>query len=208
MNYSSKLLENAVEQFSMLPGIGKKTALRLALFLLKQDVKTIDAFGSSFIKMRNEIKYCHNCHNISDLTTCELCSDGSRDKELICVVESIKDVMAIESTRQHKGLYHVLGGIISPIDGIGPGDLNIESLVDKIRENSVREIILALNTTIEGETTNFYLFRRLKDFNVNISVIARGIAFGDELEYADEITLGRSILNRIPYEKSVNSNKM
>lgn len=202
MDFPSKLIQDAVEQFSSLPGIGKKTALRLALHLLKQEPEAVNAFGSSFIRLRNEIKYCNNCHNISDKNTCDICASHNRDKSLICVVEDVRDVMAIENTSQFRGVYHILGGIISPMNGIGPNDINVETLVQKVSQGEAREIILALNTTIEGDTTNFYIYKRLKSFNVNISVIARGIAVGDELEYADEVTLGRSILNRTPYETS------
>ncbi|HET6243398.1 MAG: recombination protein RecR [Bacteroidetes bacterium] len=200
MNFSSKLIEEAVEQFSSLPGIGKKTALRLVLHLLKKDMDTVNIFGNSLIRMRREIKFCTNCHNISDKELCELCANPNRDKEIICVVQDIRDVMAIENTGQHRGVYHVLGGIISPMDGIGPNDLNIETLVGKASVGEVKEIVLALSTTMEGDTTNFYIYKRLKEYGIKVSVIARGIAFGDEIEYADEVTLGRSIVNRIPYE--------
>ena len=199
MNFSSKLIEEAVEQFSGLPGIGKKTALRLVLYLLKKDIPEVNTFGNTFIRMRQEIKFCSNCHNISDRELCELCSNPHRDKNIVCVVQDIRDVMAIENTGQHRGIYHVLGGVISPMDGIGPNDLKIESLVQKVSMGTVKEVVLALSTTMEGDTTNFYIYKRLKDFGVNISVIARGVAFGDEIEYADEVTLGRSIVNRIPY---------
>lgn len=203
MNFSSKLIGEAVEQFSTLPGIGKKTALRLVLHLLKQNPEHVNAFGSAFTKMRNEVKYCQNCHNISDNIICEICSHPGRDQSIVCVVEDIRDVIAIENTNQHRGIYHVLGGIISPMNGIGPGDLNFETLVKKAANGIIKEVVLALSTTMEGDTTNFYIYRRLKDSNVTISVIARGIAFGDELEYADEITLGRSLVNRTPYENSL-----
>ncbi len=198
--YPSKLFENAVNEFSKLPGIGRKTALRLALHLLKQDVSEAEALGNAIIKMRKEIKYCKICHNISDSDVCEICSNPNRDKSIICVVEDIKDFMAIENTSQYKGVYHVLGGIISPMYGIGPKDLNIESLINKVKKGNVKEVIMALPTTIEGDTTIFYIYKKLKDFNILISTIARGIAIGDELEYTDEITLGRSIINRTPYE--------
>ena len=204
MNFSSKLIEEAVEQFSSLPGIGKRTALRLVLHLLKQDLNTVQNFSSTFVRLKNEIKYCESCHNISEYKLCEICTNSKRDSSTICVVEDIRDLMAIENTGQYSGKYHVLGGIISPMDGIGPADLNIESLVDKISKGQAREIVLALSTTMEGDTTNFYIYKRLKEFQVNVSQIARGIAFGDELEYADELTLGRSIANRIPYENSLN----
>ncbi|MBL0049976.1 MAG: recombination protein RecR [Bacteroidetes bacterium] len=203
MNFSSKLIDNAVTQFSSLPGIGKKTALRLVLHLLKQESTEVEAFGNAFIKMRNEIKYCNNCHNISDAALCEICSNPNRNHSIICVVEDIRDVIAIESTNQFNGTYHLLGGIISPMEGIGPKDLNIETLINRVSGGEVKEIIMALSTTMEGDTTNFYLYKRLKDFNLTISTIARGIAVGDELEYADEITLGRSILQRTPYESSL-----
>ena len=199
MNFSSKLIEEAVEQFSGLPGIGKKTALRLVLYLLKKDIPEVNTFGNTFIRMRQEIRFCSNCHNISDKELCELCSNPHRDKNIVCVVQDIRDVMAIENTGQHRGIYHVLGGVISPMDGIGPNDLKIESLVQKVSMGTVKEVVLALSTTMEGDTTNFYIYKRLKDFGVDISVIARGVAFGDEIEYADEVTLGRSIVNRIPY---------
>lgn len=202
-NFPSKLLENAVNELSKLPGIGKKTALRLVLHLLKQDVNNSDALGESIIKMRREINYCNECHNISDSEICFICSSPHRDKSLVCVVEDVRDVMAIENTNQYKGVYHILGGIISPMDGIGPKDLNIESLVAKAAGNDVKEVIMALSATMEGDTTNFYIYKKLKEFDVSVSTIARGIAIGDDLEYTDEITLGRSILNRTPYEYSL-----
>ncbi len=197
--YSSQLLEKAVEEFAKLPGIGKKTAMRLVLHLLKQDKKDVESFGNSIITLKNEIKYCKVCHNISDTEVCLICSNKLRDRSTICVVESIRDVMAIEATQQYNGLFHVLGGIISPMDGIGPSDIEIDSLVERAKSEEVKEIILALSTTMEGDTTNFFISRKLSDINVNLSVIARGISIGDELEYADEITLGRSIINRIPF---------
>ncbi len=203
MNFSSKLIEDAVNQFASLPGIGRKTALRLVLHLLKQDVSDVDSFGASIVKMRNEIKYCNRCHNISDGLLCEICANTSRKQNQICVVEDIRDVIAIESTQQFNGTYHLLGGIISPMEGIGPKDLNIETLVKRVTEEETTEIIMALSTTMEGDTTNFYLYKRLKDLNVAITTIARGIAVGDDLEYADEITLGRSILQRTPYENTL-----
>ncbi len=203
MNFPSKLIENAVEQFAKLPGLGRKTALRLTLYLLQMDKEEVSRFGQAFIDLRNNINYCSDCHNISDLEVCEICANPVRDEGLLCVVEDIRDVMAIENTHQFKGKYHVLGGIISPMDGIGPSDLNIESLVQKVQNGAVKEVIMALSTTMEGDTTNFYIFKKLKDTNVKISVIARGISIGDELEYADEVTLGRSILNRTPYENSL-----
>ena len=194
--YPSLLLENAVNEFSKLPGIGRKTALRLVLYLLKQNENEVESFSESIIRLKKEIKYCRVCHNISDTDVCEICSDNRRDRQTVCVVENIKDVMSIENTQQYKGLYHVLGGIISPMDGIGPADLEIESLVERIAKEDVKEIIFALSATMEGDTTNFYIFRKLAAFDVKITTIARGISVGDELEYADEVTLGRSILNR------------
>jgi len=204
--FSSKLLQAAVEEFSRLPGIGRKTALRLVLHLLKQDQETVARFSDAMLRLRQEVVYCRQCHNISDQDHCEICRSPRRDDSLICVVEDLRDVIAIENTGQYHGMYHVLGGIISPMDGIGPGDLNIESLVDRIAEKkeSIKEVILALSTTMEGDTTNFFLFRKIKPYNVKVSVIARGIAIGDELEYADEVTLGRSIINRTPYQNLIN----
>ena len=203
MNFPSKLIEEAVEQFALLPGVGRKTALRLALNLLQMDKEEVNRFGQAFIDLRNHINYCRECHNISDLEVCEICANPARDESVICVVEDIRDVMAIENTHQFKGKYHVLGGIISPMDGVGPSDLNIDSLVQKVAKGQAQEVIMALSTTMEGETTNFYLFKKLKDYSLKMSVIARGISIGDELEYADEVTLGRSILNRTPYENSL-----
>lgn len=200
--FSSSLLENAVNEFAKLPGIGRKTALRLVLHLLKQSKDEVELFGNSFIRLRNEIVYCKHCHNISDTEVCHICGNPSRDAKTICVVENIKDVMTIENTQQYKGLYHVLGGIISPMDGIGPNELEIESLVKRVREESISEVILALSTTMEGDTTNFYIFRKLTPSGIRITTIARGIAIGDELEYADEVTLGRSILNRVDFTNS------
>ena len=200
--FSSGLLENAVQEFSKLPGIGRKTALRLVLHLLKQSENEVDTFGNSMINLRKNIIYCRVCHNISDSEVCNICGNLSRDNETVCVVENIKDVMSIENTQQFRGLYHVLGGIISPMDGVGPADLEIESLVKRIENDGVKEVILALSTTMEGDTTNFYIFRKLAPFNIKITTIARGIAIGDELEYADEITLGRSILNRVEFTNS------
>jgi recombination protein RecR len=198
--YSSKLLENAVNELSRLPGIGKKTALRLALHLLKKEEPVAESLGNAIIKMRKEILFCKECFNISDSEVCEICSNSKRNREIICVVEDIRDVMAIENTGQFSGVYHILGGIISPMDGIGPGDLNISELVTRVRKGAVREVIMALPTRIEGDTTNFYLYKQLHELGVEITTIARGIAIGDELEYADEVTLGRSILNRTRYE--------
>ncbi len=201
--YASRLLENAVNELSRLPGIGKKTALRLALHLLKKDPAVADALGDAIIRMRQDIRFCKVCHNLSDTDICEICASRKRDSSLICVVEDIRDVMAIENTGQYTGVYHVLGGIISPMDGIGPADLHIESLVKRVEDGEVNEVIMALSTTIEGDTTNFYIFKRLKGLPVKVTTIARGISVGDELEYADEITLGRSILNRLPYENTL-----
>lgn len=202
-SYPSKLLEDAVNEMSSLPGIGKKTALRLVLHLLKREASEVERFSSSFLKLRNELNYCKLCFNISDSETCHICSDRNRDSHLICVVEDIRDVMAIENTRQFRGLYHVLGGIISPMDGTGPADLNIESLVSRTMDESVEEVIMALSSTMEGDTTNFYIYRRLKDLPIKVSTLARGVSVGDELEYADEITLGRSILNRTPFDQTL-----
>ncbi len=203
MNFSSKLIENAVNEFSRLPGIGKKTALRLVFHLLKQSPQEVSEFSAAFTQMRNEIKYCTRCYNVSDNTLCEICSNTKRDSSLLCVVEDLRDVMAIENTNQFNGFYQVLGGIISPMDGIGPKDLNIEPLVSRVKEGEIKEVIMALSTTMEGDTTNFYIYKRLSGTTVKISTIARGIAVGDELEYADEVTLGRSLINRIPYENSL-----
>ncbi|MCF8352087.1 MAG: recombination mediator RecR [Bacteroidales bacterium] len=197
--YSSKVLEQAVNELSRLPGIGRRTALRLALHLLRQEKEEAESLGNSLIKMRNEIVFCKHCHNISDNEVCDICASPKRDNSLICVVEDTRDVMAVENTSQYQGLYHVLGGIISPMEGIGPNDLNIGSLVKRISEHETVEVILALPTTVEGDTTNYFIYKKLKDFNISISTIARGISIGDELEYADEVTLGRSILNRTPF---------
>ncbi|MDR1743509.1 MAG: recombination mediator RecR [Dysgonamonadaceae bacterium] len=201
-HYPSALLENAVNEFAKLPGIGKKTALRLVLHLLRQDDAQVEQFASSIATLKREVRYCACCHNISDREVCDICSDQSRDASLLCVVENVKEVMAIENTVQFKGLYHVLGGIISPIDGIGPSDLEIDSLVERVRSGEVKEVILALSATMEGDTTNFYIYRKLQPFDVKISIIARGVSIGDEIEYADEVTLGRSILNRTPFDES------
>lgn len=203
MNFSSKLIEEAVNEFSKLPGVGKRTALRFVLHLMKQNPSDVNQFGNSFIKLRQELRYCTNCHNVSDKPLCEVCANPHRDHSTVCVVEDIRDVMAIENTQQYRGVYHVLNGIISPMDGVGPSDLTIESLVQKAAAGEIKEIIMALSTTMEGDTTNFYIYKRLKEFNLTVSTIARGIAIGDELEYADEITLGRSIINRTPYENSL-----
>ncbi|WP_372794129.1 recombination mediator RecR [Lutibacter sp.] len=202
MNFSSKLLENAVNEVSQLPGIGKRTALRLVLHLLKQPTTHTHQLSTALTSLVDNIKLCKKCHNISDVDVCEICANPSRNTEIICVVEDVRDVMAIENTSQFKGLYHVLGGKISPIEGIGPHNLSIESLVEKVKSGTIKEIIFALSSTIEGDTTNFYIFKQLEKFEIKTSTIARGIAVGDELEYADEITLGRSIIHRIPFEKS------
>ena len=199
-SYNSQLLDNAVSELGKLPGIGRKTALRLALHLLRQDVADSIALGESIINMRKNIRYCNICHNISESETCEICSDQSRDASIICVVENIKDLLTIESTREHKGLYHVLGGLISPLEGISPSDLQIQSLIDRVAEGDIREIILALSPTMEGDTTNFYISRKLAPFDVEISMLARGVSIGNDLEYTDELTLGRSIINRVPYK--------
>ena len=201
--YPSKLLENAVNEFSKLPGIGRKSALRLVLHLLRQDAEAVNYFGNSVIQLRNEIKHCRVCHNISDTDTCYICGNPARNNSVICVVENIRDVMSVENTHQFNGLYHVLGGIISPMDGIGPAELEIDSLVKRVDQGEVTEIILALSTTMEGDTTNFYIFRKLKDKPVRITTLARGVSVGDELEYTDEVTLGRSLTNRVPYESSI-----
>lgn len=198
--YPSLLLEKAVNEFSQLPGIGRKTALRLVLHLLRQSTTQVDNFSNAMVEMKHNIKHCKVCHNISDTDVCPICSDARRDTTVVCVVENIQDVMAIENTQQFNGLYHVLGGIISPMDGIGPNDLEIESLVERVRSGEIKEIILALASTMEGDTTNFYISRKLKEFDVKLSVIARGISVGDELEYTDEVTLGRSIINRTPFD--------
>ncbi|WP_158800539.1 recombination mediator RecR [Pedobacter sp. L105] len=203
MNFSSKLLEDAVTEFSKLPGVGQKTALRLVLHLLGKEQEEVDSFGQSIIKLKRDIKHCSICHNISDQAICSICTSQKREKEVICVVEDTRDVMAIENTSQFFGVYHVLGGLISPMDGIGPSDLFIDSLVQRVATTPVKEIILAISATMEGDTTLFYLYKRLKDFQIPITTIARGIAFGGELEYADEITLGRSIVTRVPYVNSI-----
>ena len=199
--YSSALLEKAVGEFAKLPGIGRKTALRLVLFMLRQGDNDVDQFVNAVSKMKREVKYCRVCHNISDTDVCPICSDHSRDAATICVVENVQDVLAVENTQQFHGLYHVLGGIISPMDGIGPADLEIDSLVSRVAAGGVKEVILALSSTMEGDTTNFYISRNLADYPVKLSVIARGISVGDELEYTDEVTLGRSILNRTPFNQ-------
>ena len=199
--YPSELLEKAVQEFSKLPGIGRKTALRLVLNLLRREEDDVLQFTETIARMRQEVKHCRVCHNISDSEVCPLCGDPRRDASTICVVENVQDVMAVENTQQYQGLYHVLGGVISPMDGVGPADLEIDSLVERIRQGGVKEVILALSSTMEGDTTNFYIFRKLAPFtDVKLTIIARGISVGDELEYTDEVTLGRSILNRTPFE--------
>ena len=197
--YPSLLLEKAVEEFAKLPGIGRKTAMRLVLYLLRQDTSSVESFGNAIITLKHEVKYCKVCHNISDTDVCQICSNLSRDMATVCVVENIRDVMAVENTQQYNGLYHVLGGVISPMDGVGPSDLEIESLVTRVQEGMVKEVILALSSTMEGDTTNFYISRKLAPYDVKLTVIARGISIGDELQYTDEVTLGRSIVNRIEF---------
>lgn len=201
MNFSSKLLEEAVNAFASLPGIGKKTALRLVLHLVTREVETVDQFGEAIVKMRREIKSCKVCHNLSDEELCNICRDQRRDQQVICVVESIRDVMAIEDTGQYRGMYHVLGGVISPLEGVGPGELTIDSLEQRLASGETKEVVMAISPTIEGETTIFYISKRLKDLDLKISTIARGVSFGGELEYADELTLGRSIVARVPYQR-------
>lgn len=202
--FASSLLEGAVSEFAKLPGIGRKTALRLVLHLLRQDESSAVNFGEAIIRLRKEIRYCRVCHNISEQEMCPICSSPLRDASTICVVENVKDVMSIENTHQHHGLYHVLGGLISPMDGIGPQDIEIESLVARVREGGVKEVILALSATMEGDTTNFYIFRRLAEFDVKITMLARGVSVGNEIEYTDELTLGRSIMNRTLFSDSFN----
>ncbi|WP_018109509.1 recombination mediator RecR [Bacteroides propionicifaciens] len=201
--YPSILLEKAVDEFSKLPGIGRKTAMRLVLHLLRQDKSDVEAFGNSIITLKNEVKYCVSCHNISDTQTCQICANPQRDHRIVCVVENIRDVMAIESTQQFRGVYHVLGGIISPMDGIGPSDLEIPSLIDRVESGAIKEVIFALSTTMEGDTTNFYIYRKLEKTGVEMSVLSRGVSVGDELAYADEITLGRSIVNRTKFSTNI-----
>lgn len=205
MDFSSKLLEQAVAEMSQLPGIGKRTALRLVLHLLKQPETQTRQLAEALVELRTKIKLCKNCHNISDTDICEICANPNRIRKIVCVVEDIRDVMAIENTSQYRGLYHVLGGKISPMDGIGPSQLTIKSLVDKVKEGGIEEIIFALSSTLEGDTTNFYIFKQLEGVKIKTSTIARGISVGDELEYADEVTLGRSITNRVPFEGSLKS---
>jgi len=205
MDFSSKLLENAVHEMAQLPGIGKRTALRLVLHLLRQPEEQTTHLAKALVDLKIEVKFCKNCHNISDFDLCEICANPNREKSLVCVVEDIRDVMAIENTSQYRGLYHVLGGKISPMDGVGPNQLNITTLIDKVKKEEVTEIIFALSSTMEGDTTNFYIYKQLEDYKITTSTIARGIGVGDELEYADEVTLGRSILNRVPFENSLKS---
>lgn len=200
--YSSLLLDKAVENLSKLPGIGPKTALRLALHLLKRDAQQSTDLGEAIINLRNNVAYCSRCHNISDMEVCPICSDKQRNQHQVCVVENIRDVITIENTHEYHGLYHVLGGLISPLDGIGPSDIEIESLINRIGEEDIEEVVLALSPTMEGDTTGFYIFRRLQDKDVNITILARGVAVGNDLEFTDELTLGRSIINRIPFSST------
>ncbi|MFZ5431125.1 MAG: recombination mediator RecR [Bacteroidota bacterium] len=202
-NFSSRLLESAVSEFARLPGIGRKTALRLVLHLLRQDKEAVGRFGETIVRLRNEIVNCRICHNISDTEVCAICSNASRNQSVICVVENIRDVMSVENTHQFNGLYHVLGGIISPVDGISPSSLEIDSLVKRVEAGGVAEVILALPTTMEGDTTNFYIYRKLKPFEITVTTLARGISVGDDLEYTDEVTLGRSLINRVDFERSM-----
>ena len=206
MDFSSKLLENAVSEMSQLPGIGKRTALRLVLHMLKQPPQQTLGLAQSLVSLREQINFCNSCHNLSDTKLCEICANPNRSQRLVCVVEDIRDVMAIEATSQYRGHYHVLGGKISPMDGIGPLDLTIDSLVEKVKDGQIDELIFALSSTMEGDTTNFYIFKQIEDYTVTTTTIARGISVGDELEYADEVTLGRSIINRIPFENSLKNN--
>lgn len=199
-NFPSKLLENAVNEFAKLPGIGKKTALRLVLHLLKKDIEDVQRFSRALTQLREEVKHCRICQNISDSDICNICSNPSRDHRLVCVVENIRDVMSIENTQQYRGVYHVLGGIISPMDGIGPSDLEIDSLLRRVENGEIYEVIFALSTTMEGDSTNFYIFKKIKDQKVKITTLARGVSIGDEIEYTDEVTLGRSIVNRMLFE--------
>ena len=201
--YPSTLLENAVDELSALPGVGRKTALRLSLYLLRREPEYAERLGTALQALRRDVKYCRTCHNICDTDLCDICADTSRDRSTVCVVENVKDVMTVENTAQFRGLYHVLGGIISPIDGIGPADLEIDSLVKRVAEGEVREVVLVLSTTMEGDTTNFFIYRKLSAYPVRVTVIARGVSIGDELEYADEVTLGRSILNRVEFNDAI-----
>ena len=201
--FPSVLLERAVGEFAKLPGVGRKTAMRLVLHLLRQEPEAVESFADALTTLKHEAKFCKVCHNISDTETCRICSNPQRDASTVCVVENIRDVMAVEATQQYRGLYHVLGGVISPIDGIGPNDLQIDSLVERVKAGGISEVILALSTTMEGDPTNFYIYRKLEPVGVKLSIIARGIAVGDELEYADEVTLGRSIVNRTPFSGTI-----
>ena len=203
MNFSSRKIELAVEEISRLPGIGKKTALRLVLHLLRRPAGQTESLSAALLDLRNNTTFCSECHTISDTEICSICSSPKRDKSIVCIVEDVRDVMAIENTGGYSGVYHVLGGLISPMDGIGPSDLTIDALIDKMKTGEVKEVVFALNTTMEGDTTNFYLYRKIKDFGASLTTIARGIAVGDELEFTDEVTLGRSIQHRIPYEQSL-----
>lgn len=198
-SFNSQLLDNAVEELAKLPGVGRKTALRLALYLLRRDEAEVDALGNSLIRMRHGINYCSRCHNISEEEICPICSDRRRDAQTVCVVESVKDVLTVEATRQHRGLYHVLGGVISPMDGIGPSELEIASLVKRVEDEKIKEVILALSPTMEGDTTSYYIYKRLSSLPVEVTMLARGVSIGSDLEYTDELTLGRSIVNRIPF---------
>jgi len=202
-NFPSKLLENAVNEFAKLPGIGKKTALRLVLHLLKKDIPEVQRFGKAITQLREEVKHCRICQNISDVDICNICNNPARDHRLVCVVENIRDVMSIENTQQYRGVYHVLGGIISPMDGIGPADLEIDSLLKRVGNGEVDEVIFALSTTMEGDSTNFYIFKKIKEYPVKVTTLARGVSIGDEIEYTDEVTLGRSIVNRMLFENFI-----
>ncbi len=203
MNLVSKVLQQAVDEFAQLPGVGHKTAFRFVLHLLKKKPEELKKFGNTFIQLQEQVRYCKECFNITHLDMCDICSNPSRDRTTICVVEDIRDVVSIENTEQFKGMYHVLGGIISPLDGVGPSDLNIQALLDRLQSGEVKELIFALSTTMEGDTTNFYLFRQVKPFDVNVSTLARGVSIGGGLEYTDELTLGRSLVNRVPYENTL-----
>jgi len=202
--YPSKLLESAVEEFSKLPGIGRRSALRLVLHMLRQDSTEVDKFTQALTNLRHNVKFCKVCHNISDTDTCSICASPNRDSSTICVVENIKDVMMVENTHQFGGLYHVLGGVISPMEGIGPTDLNIDNLIERVAKGDIKEVIMALSATMEGDTTNFYIFKKLKQYPITVSTLARGVAFGDELEYTDEITLGRALINRVKFDATLN----
>lgn len=203
MNLVSKVLQQAVDEFAQLPGVGHKTAFRFVLHLLKKKPEELKKFGNTFLQLQEQVQYCKECFNITHVDTCDICSNPSRDRSTICVVEDIRDVVSIENTEQFKGLFHVLGGIISPLDGVGPSDLNIQHLLDRLQSGEVKELIFALSTTMEGDTTNFYLFRQMKAFDVNVSTLARGVSIGGGLEYTDELTLGRSLVNRVPYENTL-----